>query len=545
MLSSLTAHYENTVPPRWRKFAPAIALALAVFIFYGNVYGNEFLFDDELLIQRNTLLQGWDTFWRLFTASTTEGAYIAGGFFRPVQMILYFFVYQVAGLSTFAFHFLNVALHAADACLLFGLGRKLGFDARAAFLAVLLWALHPVHTEAVTYMSATADGLFVFFCLIGLLMLPLVPTARKMLAVIPVFLLALFSKETAVVFPLLAMAVIWFRNPGRVDYKNYLPVWPLLLIAACFIAWRLMSPAYDGPASYAHIYQAREYHNLQLYADQFGMRFYTFLATLPAYLGLLLWPAGLHMERSFPVSDSFWLLPVMAGAAMLIAAVIFIARADDKTWRPAKWGLLWFAASHAPDTGLLIAVNAIFLEHWMYLPSAGLFLGVGQSLYLFTERNSLKPARTYLVAAALAVSLVFGGLTFMQNRTWRDPIVFYNHLFSFGTETARAHNNLGLAYGARGDYQHAVVEFNRAIAIGDTYAETRHNLGLALLSMPGAENNVEEAKANFLRALEINPNFYRACIALSQLYEHEGDKEKAESYRKRAEDILARDKFNP
>ncbi len=107
------------LPPEAQKIAPYLLLVAAVFLVYANVYDNAFLFDDNLVIELNDYLRSWSTFGRLVMGSTTEGAHIAGGFYRPVQNILYFFTFQIAGLEPPLFHFLNIALHAINGCLVF------------------------------------------------------------------------------------------------------------------------------------------------------------------------------------------------------------------------------------------------------------------------------------------------------------------------------------------------------------------------------------------------------------------------------------------
>jgi uncharacterized membrane protein YjfL (UPF0719 family) len=275
----------------WQRYAPYAFLAAAVFAVYSNIYDNVFLFDDDLLIRLNTYLRSWDTFGSLLTASTTEGAHIAGGFYRPVQLILYFIIFQIGGEQPFGFHLLNVALHAANAGLGYRLALRLGIDPRAALFGMLIWALHPLHTEAVTYISGTADPLFVFFSLWGLNILFPDITMRRVGMCVPIFALALLSKETAVVFPGLVVACLFFvraqshrqetsfprkressasdsehKSLCRADARRWIPAfagmtlkdlfvtWPLWLIAFIYLAWRVTSPDFDGPERYTHLY---------------------------------------------------------------------------------------------------------------------------------------------------------------------------------------------------------------------------------------------------------------------------------------------------
>lgn len=522
----------------WHRFAPYLLLAAVVFAVYSNIYENAFLFDDDLLIKLNTYLRSWDTFGKIFTASTTEGAHIAGGFYRPVQNILYFFIFQLNGERPFLFHLLNVSLHAANACLGYRLAMQLGLNPRASLLAMLIWAVHPLHVEAITYMSGTADPLFVFFSLCGLNVIFPTPTPRHIWFSVPLFALALLSKETAVVFPALVCVCLYYVSEQRLQPKTYLATWPLWLVAMIFLAWRVTSTDFDGPARYAQLFHMPQYANMQYYAEDPFVRAMTFLATLPSYTQLLLWPVGLHMERAFPLFDDPLALPVVIGFVMLAAALTEIIRNRRPNAHALNWGLLWFGAAHAPNSGVLFSMNSLFLEHWMYLPTLGLFLGIAQSATGLLGRLKNRFDGYAAGGLALVVIAALSARTYDQNEVWHDPIGFYNNLFSYGITSARARNNLAIAYMDAHNLPKAIEEYRKAIGEGDTYAETHYNLALALLQMPDQNNYEPQALAELQRSLEIEPRFVRTYIALSEFYRMRGDKEKAATYDRKARELI-------
>jgi hypothetical protein len=191
--------HTSPLAPSVQILLPYGALIAACLAVYCNVYGNAFLFDDVLLIKSNRFLQSWSGLGDIFTHSITAGAGMHDRFYRPLQILLYLIIYQSFGLSTVAFHLLNVGLHALNACLGFKLGIRLGFRPVAVFMGVLLWSVHPIHTEAITYISGTADPLAACFCLLGLLALKDWTRLRILYACL-FFILALLSKEAAIVF---------------------------------------------------------------------------------------------------------------------------------------------------------------------------------------------------------------------------------------------------------------------------------------------------------------------------------------------------------
>ncbi len=507
---------------------PIALLVFAVFAAYGNVYGNEFLLDDEFLILKNEYLRFWGALPKLLTSCSTAGFGGQDSFYRPLQGLLYFVVFQFAGLSLFWFHFLNVALHAVNACLVYLLGRRLGFDQVAVFCAALLWAAHPVHTESVTYISATADPLYALFCLAGVCALLPDFAPRRMVWGCAFFALALLSKETAIAFPLLAMICLFLVSDKRFNYRTYIKTWPLWAVAALYMAVRIYLLQMSDVAFYKEV-------NI-LTASPY-VRFSTFLATLPAYFKILLWPADLHMLRDFPVFTSIWMKPVVPGLIIFLAALAIMGTAVSARGKKSlalSWGIGWFFAAHLLHSGVLMPVNALLNEHWMYLPTVGLTLGTAQTLAMIKQRE----IQISLGVAAVALAIVLGILSFQQNKLWRDPAAFYENILRYGDKSMSLHNNLGMAYAERGEPLKAIEHYRAAIELSDTFAQPHHNIARTLLDMPDGRKHIPEAIAELEKAIAINPRFYQSYELLAEIYEQTGEKGKAYMYRAKANAIL-------
>ena len=531
---------EELLSGRIRNIAPYFALCLATFAAYSNIFDNAFVFDDDLLIRINTWISGWNHIGDIFTGSTTGGANIAGGFYRPLQIFLYLVINTLFGKSTVAFHALNLIIHMANACLVYRIGEKLGFRTEGVFIASLLWALHPLHTEAVTYMSATADPLFAFFCLAGIVLWLPSMDKKDLWKVFPVFGLGIISKETTVMFPLLAMSCIYLVDKNRLKIGTYMKTWPLWAASLAYVFWRANAEGFDGPQTYDRYYNMRDFASMKMYSQDILARIYTFLATLPHYLALFFKPTNLHMERAFGVYVSPFLPAVIGGFFILSGSVGVFLYSLRKNFplRPLAWGLLWFGAAHSPDTGLIIPMNSLFLEHWMYLPSAGLFLGSTQMIVELLDKHPKALAGTSL--AGIMAAVVLSIMTYNQNIIWSTPDLFYNNIFNNGEESARARNNLALYYSGQGNLKAALEQFDKAVKATDSYAETRYNMALTHLKINQAAN-ADIAIENLNRSLQIDPSFYRSYLALSAIYLHlKKDQQKADEYKRKADEVLSR-----
>jgi hypothetical protein len=518
-MPSITSQHQDFIPAPLRKIVPYFALVLAVLLVYGNIFDNAFLYDDEYIILKNDFLHDWGAIPHIFVTTLMAGANHVNGFYRPLQISLYLVIYQFFGPSLFAYHFLNIALHAANACLIYRLGRKLSFQAAGCFFAALLWAMHPVNVEAVTYISGTADPLYVLFCLCGLLILVPRFTPKQILLSLPFYLLALLSKEEAIVFPLLAMVCYYLVSENRARAGIYLKFWPYLAIVMLYFVWR------DFFLGLGH-FQLHAYNDI--YVTCIPCRVYAFLATLPSYAGFLLWPVHLHYERGFRFITTPWDIDVLGGFALAAFAIGMAFFWRGKQALVQRWGLLWFAVAHGLHTGILIPVNGFLLEHWLYMPSIGLFLGLGECL------ASMNWARWRPAGAVVAslLALLLAGMSHAQNTVWRDSETLSTNVLGNGETSLYAHNTLAGIYAQQGKFKEALAQLDYCIkTFEDADPAVEFNYASILLMQPGGVAYRPEAIKHLKRALEIDPDYYSASNALALIYKDMGDMKDSDYYK--------------
>jgi hypothetical protein len=511
-----------------------LLLILSTLLVYSNIFDNQFLFDDEFLIQKNTLLRSWNGLIQAFFTFSTGGSGGVDSFYRPVQAVINTIVFQLGGEDTFAFHWPGLLFHCGNALLIYFLGKSIDLSPKAAFVAALLWALHPLHTEAVTYMSAVADTSYVFFLLLGCLSyLKFLKSSQKLSSVwlalsLVTYLVALLCKESAIVFPGLALALV-FQRRHRVFQKTdpkfgravALSFIPLLIMAATYFILRKI------------VFGVEFYREPNIYTENILYRIYTALATLPKYFELLVWPHDLHMDRSFPVFTTleFWqplggLGFILIWAMAIIWCVYKFGKGELKVPVPLAWVAfagLWFFAAHSPHMGIVIPVNSLFLEHWLYLPTIGIFLALGAAL---EHRTSI----------FLPIALVLGFLTFEQNKVWATQLSFYSRILSYEARDSRVHNNYAMALIDHDQLDEAILHYREAIHLSDIYPQTHHNLSLALIR----KGQISEAIQELEKALLLDPDFFQSSIKLTEIYEKTGHKDLAQKYAERAKASLKR-----
>jgi hypothetical protein len=529
-------------------------LCLAVALAYSNIWPNVFLFNDGIVIVQDKFLRHWSDLPDLLTHLSNAGYGRPDGFYRPVEMLIYFLMYQVFGPSAIAFHALNLSLHMLNVCLLYHFGCRIGLRPGGVFVATLLWALHPLHTDNVTYISSTSELLWGMFCLSGLLTLLPDFKPHKVWQAMIFFVLALGCKESTVVFPALAAATFFFVSKSRLQISAYVKMWPLWLLSACYIAIWLLFMHKTG-------YALNDVGDLN-YTGSFVNRLLTSLATLPTYARLIVWPAGLHIEWFFPTFPTLLAWRPLAGVLMVSLCLLQIF-SRGKSQRQSQqdlalsFGLLWFAVALSPYTGIITPVDAVINEGWLYVPLMGFFLGVTEMAAGFFEKKkfAVRPVVSFVVAA-LALSL--GTATFLQNQIWRTPETLYqNNVKDQDWDRGERDYILGLFYLQRGDFDEAIAQFQDLVdhpeaGAASRLASTHMWLAMAWLHadiknnmiMPEALDHalhssphIPEAISELGKALQESPDFYQVHKILSVIYRYQGNSVMAEFHDREAAEI--------
>jgi len=467
-----------------KKASWLILLAALGIIAYANSLGGAFIWDDNILITDNAVVKSWSSLPKVFTKeniSTPTGKTFH--FYRPLQTITYMADHAIGGLTPRVYHITNVLLHVLVSLALFWCISVLYGDTLLAFVAAAVFTVHPVHAEAVAYISGRADPLAALFMLVSAVYY-VKCTERGRIAYYAAaffaFALALFSRENSLVLPALLLAY-HFTSGKRVKGPLFAP---MLAIAGGYIALRLVALKHLLPVfSSMHRTAALE-------------RVPGFFAAIAGYLKLLVLPYNLHMEygdKVFRLTDQ----AVMAGAAaagiMLVVALAGRRLAGGKV----SFGLLWFLIALLPVSNIY-PVGAYMAEHWLYLPSIGIFLIAASA---FRGLYSLKFMKAVSVAAAAALVVYYSYLTILQNDYWKDQIEFYERTLLFAPESIRANNDLAIAYEKIGKHDEAVEIYRELIRINPNQPDVYVNLAAVYL----VTGKTDYAIAMCEKALSLEP----------------------------------------
>jgi tetratricopeptide (TPR) repeat protein len=424
-----------------KKLLPALFLVLVIFAVYAPALRNDFVWDDTALILRDPLIRSWqlvpETFQHFLFIDATPS-----DFYRPIQRLTYLADYAAFIFKPAGYHFTSILCHAGATLALLLLANELlrGWNVEErkrhwiAFLATLIWAVHPVHTSAVAYISGRADPLAALFGFLGLYCgirpAPQVRANRWLLliATIALFLLSALSKETGLIFPVLWLAILLLRK----SWKQILPALvAILFVAVSYLSLRLPAEHFPAP-------------RLRPPAPLL-VRPIIFARAFAEYTGLIVFPANLHMDRDveshpFGPSDASvrgaaWReLQTLLGIVLIAAAIYWLLR--SRRTNPAIFCCLVLATlAYIPVSGAF-SLNASIAEHWLYLPTTFLFLAVALAI---SQLRVPSPALAGLVASWV---VVLSARTFVYTRDWKNQRTFLERTIAAGGDSPRMLINL-------------------------------------------------------------------------------------------------------
>lgn len=459
----------------------AIGLLLAAALLaYANAFTGAFQFDDTAVIFDDPRLADLATFGAQFDRTI-----------RPLVKLTYLFDRTLYGDQPTGYHLLNLLFHLGSGLLLHGLLRSAVRTTATTqklnsfglpFWGTLLFLIHPIGTETVTYISGRPTGMMTFFYLaaLSLYLRATIDDKRRPWLTVPYwgafacFALALLGKESAVTFPVVLLLwdlIVRKRPPGSNDsiLRRRLPVWlPFwgVLILAAWAGWS--NPRYA--------YLARHSLELRPFADNLLAQI-----NVVAYaLSLCAWPSRLTFDHDFPPYHSILAWPTPASLALLIG-LLGIALLSVKRNPLVSVGLLWFFVTLSPTNSVIPRFD-LLSERNLYLPSIGLFLAAVAFLdgAAMTISNRLpKRARQALALLPLAAALLLIVATHNRNKVYADQVAFWSDAVSKSPGKARAHNNAGYAYYLAGDFDRAIDHFRTAITLNPDSDIARENLRLA------------------------------------------------------------------
>jgi protein O-mannosyl-transferase len=506
-----------------------LVLFTALILAYLNSFKGVWVLDDHGTFAENPTLTS-------LIASLSpphNGTPIAG---RPITNFSFALNRALLGESLLALHVGNFTIHLLAAFCLYGILRYTLIKLSAAtidqcnFFAVvvtLLWAVHPLNTESVTYLSQRAEslmGLFYLFTLYAFIRYSSTNSLFWCMLSLGACLLGMGTKEVMVTAPFIIFVYDWFfvgKNFSEIVAKR--KTYYLLLV----LTWIALAVLVTGSGDRAGTAGFSSSVSWWAYA-------FTQIKALGIYLKLAIWPAGLIADygrilggSGFEIFFSLFVLVLLLGATLIL------------TFRRSPWGFcgIWFFVILSPSSSFVPVSTEIIAEHRMYLPLVGVIVGVTSLIYFFIKRFTRNSILNFFLISILSFSAITAlvATTYNRNTVYLSVLNFWKDVALKAPYNAGALNNYGNALAEIGDLKNAEIMYKESIKLVPAYMDANVDLGNLLVR----EGRIDEAVTCYHVAISTPPTsiFERKALgnvayrAANALLDHGRHSESLEFYR--------------
>lgn len=519
---------------------------IVTFLTFSNTFENKFVWDDDYFFASNIYVKTFD-FKRIFTSNTVAGAGVATDYYRPITSLAFALDYKLYENKVFGYHLTNIYLHALTAIFLYLFLLKIKVSRVVSFWITIIFVVHPVQVEAVTYLSSRGDILYSLFVLVSLWFFA--QTLYKKQSKIRVgnflflflalvfFTLSLFAKEVALgTSPLFVATLLLFKYQKKLTFKSLHQKYKVQVITTGLVIWisllymilRLYVLNFNNSLNFTLLDNP--------YTSSILVRLMTFLKIIWLYLGMLFYPFNLYLERDTSIETSFLNLPVFSGFVLILSLVFLVFWEIRK--RKSFWlgfFLIWVVSHLTPVSGI-VPMTYLYHENWLYMPMIGILLFLYFTFKMFFPKLKLEKINWGIWRSLTLVTFFLAYLTYQQNKVWKDPVYLFSHNLKYNNN-ARINLNLGNAYLAKGDLDNGVYYLQEAKRLSPSMPQTYYNLGVTYQ----LKNDKQQAKNEYLQALKVDPNYLYVYPLIVNLYIEEKAYDKALPYIERLNKIYIND----
>ncbi|MGO8989653.1 MAG: tetratricopeptide repeat protein [bacterium] len=462
----------------WYSILLLSAVTIAV---YSVGLFNGFAWDDEFIIVKNPATRQITSVAKLFLDPDVVKPY-----YRPLSRATYLFDYRLFGMNPSAFHSVNIVIHLLNVILLYLVCSRVATNKISALVAALLFAIHPINTESVNFISARNNLLSLFFSLVSFLILLRNEGKAGRWPILSAifFFFGLLCKETAMM--MLIVIALYSIPPLSSGFAARLrekvpSLLPFVFLAGVYLLLR--SLALHGVIGTGSLAEGL--------LERLARNYYI----IPHYLKLFLFPADLTIFHVVPKAGLF-------NDPMLLLAWVAIAAA---IWLIVRWrnratifGLLWFVVNYVPIANIVLIPSWPMADRFMYIPAAGLCLVAGEFLGYIYSRYSAKQ----LVSVGMSIIVItLAAWTVKRTMEWKDNISLFKSALKNDPASTVGHFNLGNAYLERNDLAAAKFQWLKALDIDPGYSDALTQMG----TLAATQGDFDKAEKYYLAALHSAP----------------------------------------
>jgi len=463
---------------------------LIIFIFaiiaYLPSFHAPFVFDDIGGIVNNLKLKNISRVDRIWEISRT----------RFIPNLTFALNYRLSGLRVMNFHLISFLIHFSTAATLYLFTLRISKNSLIALFSAAVFALHPVQTQAVTYISQRSAVLAGLFYLLSLFFY--LKSANNKKHLIPSLIFAAFafiSKENSFTLPFaILLTDIFFIKRDKILIKDRYILFSIYLILLIFV-FALQTGLINSPQhSLAVVSRATSRQSSNITRREYLI---SQISVTGIYLKLLIFPVNQNFDYGLPQKIAFF-DPRTIISLIPIFCLVFFAFLKKNKYPLLAFSVFFFFIALSVESSVFPIDDLIF-EHRLYLPMVGFSLASGFCLYRFFTVNLFKRISKYIV---MIIFITLSILTFNRNSVYRTEISLWQDTSAKSARKPRVRIALAAAYSKAGNFKEAISEYEKLLALDPGRRNLAfNNLGLIYLQL----KNEEKAGQYFTQALAVNP----------------------------------------
>lgn len=484
---------KKIIPPRKKNLILPILIGILVFTFllYLKSLHGEFLnYDDTDNVVSNAMISHLtpDHLWRLFSRANLY-------MYAPLTFISYAIDFQISGLDPYFFKLTNLFLHLINVALIFLLSRRMFKNTAPATLMALLFAIHPLNVDSVSWISARSNLLSTLFFILALLFYLQYLNEKKIIwfvMVILSFFLSLLSKSAGIMLPLTLCLMDYFKK-RKITLKVILEKLPLFFLSFLFGLAAIYFRSDSGDS------QSIMEYNL---SDRFLMICYA----LSGYIFRAVIPFHLTAIYAYPLKNEGFLPFLYYLTPVILAGVIFLVSRMKILKIEMVFGLLFFLIN-VLMTQVVLLEDGFMANRYGYLPCVGLFFIIAAGFNHFMMGS--KRLKNILTISFTLVLIFFSVLTYQRSRVWKTTLTLFNNVIEHSPGSAFAYNSRGIARYSENNIEGALSDYDQAITIFPRYSGAYYNRGIVWYAM----KEFRLANEDYSMAINLNANFASCYMA--------------------------------
>ena len=465
-----------------KTIGPYLVLIITALVHSSCLNNGWVNWDDPVSVLNNSFIKqfNWTNIYSIFSKPSI------GANYTPFAHLSWMFDYAIGGLNPFTYHLHNLLLHLVNTFLVYRFIKTLTSEKRIPLLVMLLFGIHPMNVEVISWITARKDLLSAFYYLLALNTYCLYLSHSKMKYLFItgfLFLGALFSKGVAVTFPITMLILDFYYNRQWIN-KVWLEKIPFFTLSIIFGCLAIFGQYKSNSINLSDTFNIME-------RVSYGLLFYT---------SNLLFPVNLSAFHPVIITSIFQWLVYLA----MTITIIFLGYKMIKYQKNKQliFGGLFFIITILPVIQLIPIGKAIVSERYVYLPYLGLFFILVTGFFEIQKKIREQSVFNFriLVTAGIIIVITFSAKSYQQHKTWENGESLWSNVIKQYPDHHYAYNNLGNFYREKGEYDNALHYLNRSLEINPLFYESLNDRGMTYNQL----QQFEKAIIDFNAAIQIS-----------------------------------------